>query len=161
MKRCLFASILLIVLVSSCVPTSTPTPAPAPADAISPAVATIDTFYQYINDAQSPNDLGKPWDMYTLEAMCNPRDYCDLTIFTDRWWSSKLNYRLYDCGNNRVIAEEMRYPRDNDSTVAPAKPQYWKYQLIEVEGRWMIDDTSARKSLDAECMLVIDRSANP
>lgn len=158
MRKVLFASMLLIVLVSACGPT--PTSVPTPVGAVSSAAQALDEYYQEINAAQSQNDFGKPWDMLTNEEQCNFRYKCDLSYFQNFWGKSKVKYRLYDCGSDRVLAEEMYYPREGDSNSAVTGTKFWKFQLVELEGRWMIDDTSAKQGPLAECSLVIDRSAN-
>ena len=160
MKRVLFASVLLVMLVSGCAPAATPAPTSTPVGAISPAVRALDEYYREINEARSQNDFNKPWDMLTNQEQCNFRYKCELSYFQDFWGKSKVRYRLYDCGSDRVLAEEMYYPREGDSNSAVTGTKFWKFQLVELEGRWMIDDTSAKQGPLAECSLVIDRSAN-
>jgi len=145
--------LMVVVLFTSCTSTTTEIPIMTPEGALSRSVETMDTYYKLINDAQTEDDLTIPWNMLTLEAQCNPRDPCSLFGFQNRQWPTKVLYKLYDCGSNRVVAEEMQYPRDADISAA-GDPQYWKYQLVELEGVMMISNVRKSQVPGEDCVLV-------
>ena len=153
MKKKLMSILLLVILSASCTPFAAKVPTMTPVGSVSNAVETIDTFYILINDAQTENDLIQPWHMMTLEEQCNPRDQCSSYRFQDRWWPNKVLYKLYDCGFNSVVAEEMQYPRDADVSAA-GNAQYWKYQLVESEEAMLISDIHKAQVPGNNCVLV-------
>jgi hypothetical protein len=153
MKKILMFILLFVVLSASCTPFSTNVPTVTPTSSGSNAVETIDTFYTLINNAQTENDLVQPWHMMTLEEQCNPRDQCMSYRFQDRWWPNKVLYKLYDCGSNSVVAQEMQYPRDADVSAA-GNAQYWKYQLVEAEDAMLISDIRKAQVPGNDCVLV-------
>ena len=160
MEKNLVSILLLVVLSASCTPFSAKMPTVTPVGYVPNAVETLDTFYTLINDAQTENDLIQPWHMLTLEEQCNPRDQCSSYRFQDRWWPNKVLYKLYDCGLNNVVAEEMQYPRDVDASAA-GNAQYWKYQLIETEETILISDIRKAQIPGDDCALMIDHSTTP
>jgi len=157
MKNILLFTLLQLMLLSSCasISTSAEVPTMTPVDTGLTAVETVNTFYTLINDAQTEDDLTVPWNMLTLAAQCNPREQCNLFKFQEKRWPNKVLYKLYDCGSNRVVAEEMQYPRDVDMSAA-GDAQYWKYQLTEVEGVLLISDIRKTPTPDDNCMLVVN-----
>lgn len=154
MKKFLAFIFLLAMLSTSCTPSAAKAPTIIPEGSVSNAVEAIDTFYTLINDAQTENDLVEPWHMLTLEEQCNPRDQCQFFMFKDRRWPNKVFYKLYDCGSNSVVAEEMQYPRDADISAA-GDAQYWKYQLIEAEGGMLISDIRKAQGPEDDCVLAV------
>jgi len=152
-----FHAILFLFLVlacSACRATSTPIPDQTLEPSGTADVTVVEEFYRSINEAQSQGDLGRPWDMMTNQAQCNPRDKCELGYFEQIWWKSKAAYKIYDCDANRVIVQEVRYPRDAASASTPTAPRFWSYQLSEVDGVLMIAGISALQALGDECVLV-------
>ena len=116
-------------------------------------IRTMETYYSLINDAQTKDDLTEPWNMWTLDAQCNPREQCSLFRFEDIRWPIRVIYKLYDCGSNRVIAEEMPYPRDADES-AIGNTEYWKYQLGEFDEVMMISDVRKSQPPGEDCVLI-------
>lgn len=164
MKKILFAILLLAAFLASCAPAATPTPAPVRAaddSAISSAVLTVDMYYTFINVASSADELSTPWSMMTNNAQCNPTDKCDLSYFQTKWWEAKALYRIYSCGANTVVVEEMRYPRKNAAPSEMNSSRYWSYDLVENNGLLMIDKIDTVKAPGNECVLALDRVANP
>jgi hypothetical protein len=133
-----------------------------PVSSISAAVATMDEFYTLINEAQTIADFIPPWNMFTLEEQCHSPNNCDIQYFYDRWWPSKVYYRLYDCGLKTVTAEEMIYPRGSNQTSLPADPKYWTYELVEGdEGTLLISGIHVAQKPGEGCVLVIERVPQP
>jgi hypothetical protein len=162
MKKFIIPALVMLALLAACAPSATPTPAPVADDAaISPAVITVDMFYTFINAAQSPEELGLPWNMLSLDEQCNPRDKCELTNFTNTWWASKAAYRLYGCETNIVVVEEMLYARDAAQPSAMTDARFWTFELTESNGLFLINKRYPVKEPGEECVLAIDRVANP
>jgi hypothetical protein len=162
MKKLLLSSLVLLTLGTACAPAFTPVPTAPPAtDTISPAVITVDMFYTFVNEAQSPEELGLPWNMLTLDEQCNPRDKCELTNFTNTWWESKALYKLYSCDTNIVVVEEMRYSRDANRPIAMIDSRYWTFELVDNGGLLLISKRYTVNALGDECVLAIDRVVNP
>ena len=153
MKKYLLPLLSTLVFFTSCTSAATEAPTATPVGSVANAVETINTFYTLINDAQTENDLIQPWQMLTPETQCNPRDQCQLFMFTDRHWPNKVLYKLYDCGQNSVVAEEMQYPRDADAS-ATGDAQYWKYQVIETEDGMKISGIRKAQVPGNDCVLV-------
>jgi hypothetical protein len=99
--------------------------------------------------------------MLTSEEQCNPRDKCELENFQTIWWQWKVSYKLYGCSSNRVVAEEIRYPRGDNSSSVTATSQYWEYQLVEIEEKIMISDRYFTQAPGGDCVLMIEESTNP
>jgi hypothetical protein len=154
-KKIILSALLFLVLFTSCAPASAPTLT------VVDAVATVDKFYKLINDAQTKDDLVEPWVMLTSEEQCNPRDKCELANFQTIWWQWKVSYKLYGCSSNRVVAEEIRYPREDNSSSVTATSQYWEYQLVEFEEKIMISDRYFTQAPGGDCVLMIEESTNP
>jgi len=164
MKKIQLLALLLLVFLAACTPAATPTSAPVPtADdaSFSPAVATVDMFYTLINVAQSSEELGTPWYILTPEEQCNPLYNCETTNFQTNWWQSHVVYRLYNCGPTTVIAEELRYPRSGSRPSTMTGSKYWNYALVDDSGLLMVSKVSATKAPGSECILALDRLANP
>lgn len=160
MNRSLPFLFLLLALATSCAPASMP--APASTASISPAVAMIDNFYTVINTAQTRDDLVVLWNTLTFEAQCIPVfKGCTLDGFQDRLWQAKLLYRLYDCGPDFVVAEELRYPRGEAAPITPAGSKFWAYSLVETDEGLLISDISFTPAPGEGCTLVIDRFSLP
>lgn len=151
-KKMIFSASLIFVLLNACTPASTPI-AETEASSAS-AIATVDQFYTWINDARSTDDFYKPWDLLSSEVQCHPANRCDLSLFEERWWQSKVVYTLYDCGPNRVAVQELKYPREADPASASSAPKYWMYRLSEFEGRLMISEMDLIPSPEEGCILV-------
>lgn len=160
MKKFFLPALIILALLASCAPTATPAPV-ADESAISPAVITVDMFYTFINTAQSPEELGLPWNMLSLEEQCNPRDKCELTNFTNTWWASKAAYRLYGCDTDIVIVEEMLYARDAAQPTTMTDARFWTFELTESSGLFLINKRSPVNAPGEECVLAIDRVADP
>ncbi len=162
MNKFILPALIVLALLAACAPSATPTPAPVADDsAISPAVITVDMFYTFINAAQSPEELGLPWNMLSLEEQCNPRDNCELTNFTNTWWASKAVYRLYGCDTDTVVVEELLYARDAAQPTTMTDAHFWTFELTENSGLFLINKRSPINEPGEECVLAIDRAANP
>lgn len=125
MKWILLCTLLFVFFLSACAPASEPVPTPTPVGFKAPYVELVDTFYKIINNTQTKDDLFESWDMLTNEAQCNPREKCEYANFQIKWQDSKAAYKLYDCGSNRVIVEETRYPRRDSSPLTSAVSRFW------------------------------------
>ena len=162
MKKFFLPALVIFVLLASCAPSTTSTPAPVADDsAISPAVISVDMFYTFINAAQTPEELSLSWNMLTLEEQCNPRDKCELTNFTNTWWESKAAYMLYNCGTDIVVVEEMLYDRDAAQPSVMTDSRFWTFELVDSSGLFLINKRYPVKAPGEECVLAIDRVANP
>lgn len=155
-KKMFFSASLIFVLLNACAPASTPI---AETETSNTAIATVDQFYTWINDARSTDDFYKPWDLLSSEVQCHPANRCDLSYFEDRWWQSKVVYTLYDCGPNRVAVQELKYPREADPASASSDTKYWMYRLSEFEGRLMISEMDLIPSPEEGCVLVKESAA--
>jgi len=145
---------LLFTFLTSCTSNFTEEPTVTLEGYLSNAIEAMDAYYTKINSAQTEDDLTEPWNMWTLDAQCNPREQCSLFRFQDMRWPNKVLYKLYDCGSNRVIAEEMKYPRDADESEAGV-PEYWKYQLVEFDGAMVISGVRKTQALGDDCALAV------
>jgi hypothetical protein len=159
MKKFLLSLVLLVLLVS-CSPASNEAVTPD-ASVASPAVVTVDMFYTFINVAQAPEELGMSWGMMTNEAQCSAINKCELSNFQTRWWASKAVYKVYSCGSNSVLVEEMLYPRADAAPTEISDPNYWTYSLSDSGGIMMISKISKSKAPGDECILALDRVSNP
>ncbi len=168
----ILSQFLLTALLISCAPTPAPiylptfiptsaSTAASSAEVKLPVVQIVETYYKQINAAQSPNDLGKPWDLLSTKEQCNPRDGCDLSYFQTRWWEWKVIYKIYECGSNTVIVEESRYPREADPATATLKSSFVRFQLIQGEEKIFINKRQTVIEMDEGCVLAIDGSAIP
>lgn len=162
MKNILRFSLFLIVTLSACAPASTPVPTSTSADLVLPYVVVVDNFYRTINEAQMEEDLFAAYKLLATQAMCNQHIFasCESTTFQTRWWKWKAAYKLYDCGDNVVIAEETRYPRD-DNSLASSNPRFLRFKLTQIEDSLLISDVSFTPSSGDGCILVVDRSEMP
>ena len=160
MKKSLLPALVMLALLAACAPNATPTPV-ADDSAISPAVITVDMYYTFITAAQSPEELGLPWNMLSLDEQCNPRDKCELTNFTNTWWASKAAYRIYSCDTNIVIVEEMLYARDAAQPSEITDSRFWTFELVDSNGLFLISKRYPVNAPEDECVLAIDRVANP
>ena len=154
MKRNLLLTLLLVLLITSCAPT----PAPVPALTTESAVATVDKFYKYINDAQNEDGLFKSWTLLSVAEQCNPRDQCVLSRFQENWWPWKVVYELYGCSPTRVVAKETLISRTGDTTVSPPAPRYWEYQITESETGLVINDKRVAQAPGSDCVLMTGES---
>jgi len=159
----IFLLLCILVLIPSCAPTSTPVPTSTPDGLISPSVEVVDKFYKTINEAQKEEDLWAAYMMLTTEAMCSPYifAYCEPSSFQKKWWKSKVAYKLYDCGDNVVIAEETRYPRGDDSLDNSSASRLSRFKLTQTEEALLISDVSFTPSIAEGCVLAVDRSEMP
>ena len=154
MNKLLLFALIFALLFTSC----TPTP---PSVTTADAVATVEEFYKFINDAQAEDDLLKSWMMLTLEEQCNPRDQCTLGFFQDNWWPWLVNYDLYGCSPTRVIAKETLISREGNATSTPPSPRYWRYELIETEAGLMISDRRLAQAPGDDCALTVEKTMVP
>jgi hypothetical protein len=157
-KKMFFSVSLVFIMLNACAPASTPIAA-TDVSSNTAAIATVDQFYTWVNDARSTDDFYKPWDLLSSEVQCHPANRCDLSAFEERWWQSKVVYTLYDCGPNRVAAQELKYPREADPASAITAPKYWMYLLSEFEGRLIISEMDLIPSLEEGCVLVKESAA--
>lgn len=150
-------SLLLIVLLSACAPASKPVPISTPASPIISPVEVVDNFYKKINEAQTETEILAAYNMFTNEAMCNPKiaANCDTTKFQNKWWQVKVTYKLYDCGDNVVIAEEIRYSRDPSAPSTPDAPKFSRFKLVQTEEGLLIDDLSLAQAVADGCILAL------
>ena len=65
-------------------------------------------------------------------------------------------YKLYDCGDNVVIAEEMRYPRSDASPSTPAALKFSRFKLKQTEDGLLIDDISPAQAPGDGCVLFVE-----
>ena len=158
MKTILRFTLLLIVLLSACAPVSMPVSTSTPTDPMVTSVEAVDNFYKKINEAQTEMELLVAYNMFTNEAMCSPKiaANCDTFKFQDRWWPVKVAYKIYDCGDNVVIAEETRSPRDPNVPATPDAPRYSRFKLVQSETGLLIDDLSLTKAPGDGCVLALE-----
>ena len=177
MKHTKFLLILLTALLISCAPTPAPVHFPtflptATANAASvppsvstatlPAAATVETFYKFINAAQSPNDFNAAWDMLTNEEQCNTPEKCELSYFQEKWMESKVIYKIYECGPDYAIVEERLYPRTADPASASSEAKLIRFQLAQADEKIFITNRKTVFALEEGCALVIDSTTvNP
>jgi len=161
MIRKLSFTLLLAAIFTSCAPNATEVPTATPIGAVSAAVETVDRYLTLINDAQTDFDFNEPWNMLTPEGQCiDPRDWCTMFNFGERMMKWRSVYSLFDCGSNLVLAEEFRYPREAEPPDI-STPQYWKYQVVENDDVWLINDIYKGQGIEDECYLAVDNSASP
>jgi len=161
MIKKLFFTLLFVALFTSCAPKPTEVPTVTPVGSVSVAVETVDRFLTLINDVQTDYDFNEPWSMLTPAGQCSdPRDFCTMFNFGDRLIKWKTVYRLFDCGSDLVLAEEFRYPRETEPFAVPT-PQYWKYQVVDNDDVWLINDIYRGQGLEDKCFLAIDNSTSP
>lgn len=149
--------LLFLLFFSACAPA--PTSTPAPLGATSAFVETVDTFYRRINEAQSEVDVLLAFNLLTTMAMGNPKivPLGDVSKFQDKWWKVTVSYKLYDCGENVVFAEETLYPRSDSSPVTPTPPHFMRFDLVQSEEGILISNI-ARADAPAEgCVLVLEQ----
>jgi len=159
MIRKLSFTLLLAAIFTSCAPNATEVSTATPIGAVSVAVEIVDRYLTLINDAQTDFDFNEPWNMLTPEGQCiDPRDFCTMFNFGERMMKSKAVYNLFDCASNLVLAEEFLYPREADPSSEPTL-QYWKYQVVENDDTWLINDIYRGKGLEDDCFLVIDSTS--
>lgn len=163
MRKIVFFTLSLLFSFAACAPATDPVPTSTPVGYVAPAVEVVDKFYKAINEAQTEADLLVPFNMLTTIAMCNYRivPYCDATMFQTKWWKLKVTYKLYDCGNNDVISEEMLYPRSDSSPSTPAAPKFWRYELVQNEEGGLINDITATQTPGEGCVLALDSTTQP
>jgi hypothetical protein len=152
-------TLLLIVLLGACAPAPTPAPTSTSAVAITVSpVEVVDKFYKIINEAQTETEVLAAYNLFTNEAMCSPKiaANCDTSKFQNKWWQVKVTYKLYDCGDNVVIAEETRYPRDPSAPSTPAAPKFSRFKLAPTEDGLLIDDISPAQAPGDGCSLAIE-----
>ena len=151
--------VVFFLFLSACAPAAVGTTPVQQTDGdLSLSVQKLDVFYTGINEAQSKDEFYAPWDMLTSRTQCFPRYACDISYFQDWWWQWKVAYKLYDCGSNRVIAEELRYPRTGSAAAEEIKPQFWRYEMVVSDERWMINEIKFSQPPGSECPLALDRS---
>jgi len=124
-------------------------------NSLSPAVQTMDQYYQYINNAKNSDDLGKAWTLMTINLKCNPNDRCNFVQYQNYWWQLKVQYKLYDCGSNTIDTELIYYSRKADGPLSSAQTEYIRYQLIEEAGQLMLDSGEPIEAIGANCELAV------
>jgi hypothetical protein len=119
----------------------------------------VDKFYTTINEAQKEEDLYAAYMLLTIEAMCNPYLFatCEPTVFQAKWWKLKVTYKLYDCGENVVIAEETRYPRSGALPGTPSAPKLSRFTLAQTDDGFLIMDASFAPAIAEGCVLAVER----
>jgi len=157
MKKSLIFIILCNVIFAACASPVTPTP-------VEPnlrSVETVEAFYMLVNNAQTEDDIKEAWNMLADNEQCNARYKCQYPIFQKLWWQWKTDYKLYDCGDNQVYAEVVRYPGDGNPSTDSAKTQSWMIKLVEMENNMMIDTTTLTQSNGDGCVLLREGTATP
>ena len=151
-------SLLLIVFLSACAPASTPVPTSAPVDSMASPADIVEKFYKTINDAQTKDDLLSAFTLITNEAVCSPKiaPNCDTSKFQEKWWQVKVVYKLYACGEDVVIAEESRYPRDPSAPSTPIAPRFSRFTVAQTEDGLLIAEISPTQALEDGCVLAIE-----
>ncbi len=130
---------------------STPTPTVI---ALPPAIQVMDQYYKYINHASIPSDLSRAWDLLTQKLQCNSSDQCKFENYRDFWWGQQVNYRLYDCGSNKVDTELIYYTR-NSQPLANKAPVYLRYTLVDDNGQLKVNAGESTNGISAYCTLAV------
>jgi len=130
--------------------TSIPTATSVP---ISPAVLTVDQYFKYINSANIGDDLEQAWDLMTPNFQCNPSDQCNQVTFEKYWLAFQVQYKLYDCGPNTVVAELIYYTRGREPN-PDSETHYLQYQLIDENGQLKLDSGNSKSGISNRCKLV-------
>ena len=137
--------------------TNTPFPviAETPIPQFSKAIETVNSFFTWINDAQTKEDLLNAWNIESTEFQCSEPAGCDPTGFQNFWIDWKVRYKLYDCGSNIIATEQIYYPRDPFSNSKPTDVLYRKYKLAEEDGQLKIITGENIPDPSGTCPLVI------
>ena len=148
---------LFLLFFTACAPA--PTPTPAPIGTTSAFVETVDTFYRRINEAQSEVDVLLAFNLLTTMAMGNPKivPLADVSKFQDKWWELKVSYKLYDCGEDVVFAEETLYPRSDSSPVTSTPPHFMRFDLVQSEEGILISNITRADAPRESCVLVLEQ----
>lgn len=122
---------------------------------LSPAIQTMDQYYRYINEARNSDDLGKAWDLLTINLKCNPSDRCNFIQYQDYWWQFRIQYKLYDCGSNTIDTEVIYYARKSSGPISLARADLTRYQLIDEKGQLKLNSGEAIDQVGATCKLAV------
>lgn len=157
MNKIVLFMLSFLLFFTACAPALTSTPAPL--KSTSTFVETVDAFYRKINEAQSKEDLLLAFNLLTTMAMGNPKivPLGDVSKFQDKWWELKVSYKLYDCGENVVFAEETLYPRSDSSPVTPTAPHFMRFDLMQSEEGTLIDNITRADAPREGCVLVLEQ----
>jgi hypothetical protein len=157
MNKIVLFMLSFLLFFTACAPA--PTPTPAPLGSTSAFVETVDTFYRKINEAQSEADVLLAFNLLTTMAMGNPKivPLSDASKFQDKWWELKVSYKIYDCGENVVFAEETLYPRSDSSSVTPTPPHFMRFDLMQSEEGILIDNITRADAPREGCVLVLEQ----
>jgi hypothetical protein len=77
------------------------------------------------------------------------------------WWESKAVYKLFSCDTNIVVVEEMLYARNAAQPTTMTDSHYWTFELVDNDGFFLINKRYSVNTPGDECVLAIDRVANP
>ena len=148
---------LFLLFFTACAPA--PTSTPAPLESTSTFVETVDAFYRRINEAQSEVDVLLAFNLLTTMAMGNPKivPLADVSKFQDKWWELKVSYKLYDCGEDVVFAEETLYPRSDSSPVTSTPPHFMRFDLVQSEEGILISNITRADAPRESCVLVLEQ----
>ena len=137
----------------------TPTPTPTPTLTLSNAVLTLNEFYSSINNATTPDELVRSWNLETSGPdggfQCREPSACKFSYFRDWWWNWIVKYKLYDCGGNAADVEEWLYYRNKPTSGSSTNPTYLRQEVVADQGQWKIDRGSVLKAPEFACSLVI------
>ena len=112
----------------------------------SSAADVVNKFFMYINEAEGKGDksLANAWALFTnrfkekpiYEYTCNIKSNKSsnsqlFSCFTDYWSPKQVEYELYDCGKNIIIAKVNVHDKVKP-TLAPTEPgwRYWRLILV-------------------------------
>jgi len=156
MSKIFSITLLVLFLLTACAPASETVATPTPVGFIAPSIEVVDKFYKTIDDAQMKEDLLVSWNMLTFEFQCSPKiaPNCDTSKFQDKWWQVEVAYKLYDCGDNVVIAEETHSPRGDALPSTSATPKFTLFKVVSTEDGLLIDNISSVQALEDDCVLV-------
>lgn len=146
-----------LLFFTACAPA--PTSTPAPLGSTSAYVETVDTFYRKINEAQTEADVLLAFNLLTTMAMGNSKivPLGDASRFQQKWWKVKVSYKLYDCGENVVFAEETLYPRSDSSPVTPTPPHFVRFDIMQNEEGILISNITRADAPGEGCVLVLEQ----
>jgi hypothetical protein len=141
-------------------PESTKTSINSPTLPYSDAIIVMTNFYNWINNAGNSDDLIKSWNLETTgENGFQQREWAagKLSNFQYFWWQWKVQYKLFDCGSNVVIAEIVYYSRNTKITPTPSEStKIFKFQLVVDDDRQLkIDSSTSIEGPGVECILSI------
>jgi hypothetical protein len=129
------------------------TPIPT-TDPISPAVRTVQHYFEYINNAGVKDDLKRAWELMSNKLQCNPSDQCSADHYINYWWKLQVQYKLFDCGSNNVTAKLIYYTRGGAPNPSRA-PDYVTYEVLEDNGSLKVYNARVDSGVNANCQLTV------